>query len=188
MSVKFKSHWWLSSGWNIKCWINYISSGCGGEGRKMSIFISFSCNPLNLFWSCWLSSGLDLNPSRGFNQMCNQTKWMYCIWFDPILFYQSRIKHNLSISKYKILFLSALSMLIKTVCWQKEILNKFLVQYVNTIIIRTLYGVMSPYLYILTLILSKHVIKMALTRILNKYKEKNCSEHKPFRKIGVINL
>ena len=149
MSVKFKSHWWLSSGWNIKCWINYISSGCGGEGRKMSIFISFSCNPLNLFWSCWLSSGVDLNPSRGFNQMCNQTKWMYCIWFDPILFYQSRIKHNLSISKYKILFLSALSMLIKTVCLQKEILNKFLVQYVNTIIIRTLYGVMSPYLYIL---------------------------------------
>ena len=89
LSVKFKSHWWLSSGWNIKCWINYISSGCGGEGRKMSIFISFSCNPLNLFWSCWLSSGLDLNPSRGFNQMCNQTKWMYCIWFDPILFYLS---------------------------------------------------------------------------------------------------
>ena len=97
-------------------------------------------------------------------------------------------QHNLSIFKYKILFLSALSMLIKTICWQKDILNKFLVQYVNTIIIRTLYGVMSPYLYILTLILSKHVIKMALTRILNKYKEKNCSEHKPFRKIGVINL
>ena len=150
MSVKFKSHWWLSSGWNIKCWINYISSGCGGEGRKMSIFISFSCNPLNLFWSCWLSSGLDLNQAEDSIKCVIKPNECTVFGLTPFYsIYQSRIKHNLSIFKYKILFLSALSMLIKTICWQKEILNKFLVQYVNTIIIRTLYGVMSPYLYIL---------------------------------------